>query len=176
MRFITFILLTFCVQAHADHHLSIEYRAELPIENDDQELANGFQVQYGNTLYRSIDYYLAWGLSRFDYSGISNHVEKTGYAIGISSEYPFLSSLISGYIGLTYKHYEVELSSEFVQEGSHELGFELGALLIKPISPSWDVYGRVGYEDSSSKKEDEKLYGIDIDEQLITSLGVRYNF
>lgn len=177
MRFFyLFLLLTFYTQARADHHVYIEYKVEIPFETENQDVANGFQVQYGNTLYWFVDYYLSWSFSKFNYGDRSYHIEKTGYSIGISSEYSFLSYLIGGYIGWTYKHYEIDSNSNYIQEGSHEFGFELGALLIKPLSPNWDLYGRVGYEDSSRSTKINSLYDVDIDDQLITSFGVRYNF
>lgn len=172
-----FILIVICAQAKADHRLAVEYKATFPVGSDDQSLANGFQIQYENTLYDFLDYYLAWNMSRFEQQVDNSKdydIEKSGYALGISVERLFFTSTIGGYIGLTYKHYEH--SADVIGDSKYDYGYEFGALFKTPVTSRWDVYGRAGYEESSRNMKVNSCCSIEIDDQLVTSLGLILNF
>ncbi|OOE33076.1 hypothetical protein BZG05_11795 [Salinivibrio kushneri] len=181
--FYLLLLLASCASfsAYSNTHnaISIEYRHSF---YDSGEIidgrANGAQFTYYYQLLEGTSIYAGWSYDAIEHkSHLSlEGIDKTGYSLGLTLTRDYACIQAGLYGGLTYKHYEFDVDeSDEPKDFGHEWGYELGGIVMRPLSENIHVMSRLGYESSQ-----DDVYITDsrqeVDDNYLFSLGVLYKF
>lgn len=168
--------------AAGSNSVSIEYRLSRYDESlINENKAKGVQISYSHEISNFISAYFGWSYDQVDHIDTNSpdleKIEKTGYTIGGIIGKRLNRIYYGGYGGLTYKHYELDLSGqEDPKNSGHDLGYEFGVIASGDIGSNVKIFMKAGYENSPNEVSTNNIVDEKIEGNYILSMGAGVYF